>query len=122
MTLEEDLENIQHALYSIQCARVMARYMIEINEGATNHGASFAQNYILQKGLKKFGDEGATAACRELDQLHSRNCFSPRDISTLTVEEKKKALEALMFLTEKRDGTIKGRMVANGKPSREWLS
>ena len=27
-----------------------------------------------------------------------------------------------MFLTEKRDGTIKGRMVANGKPSREWHS
>mgnify|MGYP006205022333 CR=1 FL=1 len=27
-----------------------------------------------------------------------------------------------MFLTEKRDGTIKARMVANGKPSREWHS
>jgi len=27
-----------------------------------------------------------------------------------------------MFLTEKRDGSIKGRMVYNGKPTREWLS
>ena len=27
-----------------------------------------------------------------------------------------------MFLTEKRDGTIKGRMVYNGKPTREWLN
>ena len=27
-----------------------------------------------------------------------------------------------MFLGEKRDGTIKGRMVYNGKPTREWLS
>jgi hypothetical protein len=27
-----------------------------------------------------------------------------------------------MFLTEKRDKSIKGRMVANGKPSREWLN
>ena len=27
-----------------------------------------------------------------------------------------------MFLTQKRDGTIKGRMVYNGKPTREWLS
>jgi hypothetical protein len=27
-----------------------------------------------------------------------------------------------MFLTEKRHATIKGRMVANGKPSHEWLS
>eukprot|EP00980_Cylindrotheca_fusiformis_P025108 scaffold13089_cov64-Cylindrotheca_fusiformis.AAC.1 len=31
-------------------------------------------------------------------------------------------MEALMFLTEKRDGTIKGRMVYNGKPTRDWLS
>ena len=31
-------------------------------------------------------------------------------------------MEALMFLTEKRDGRIKGRMVYNGKPTREWLS
>jgi hypothetical protein len=31
-------------------------------------------------------------------------------------------MEALMLLTEKRDGTIKGRMVYNGKPTREWLS
>ena len=29
---------------------------------------------------------------------------------------------ALMILTEKRDSTIKGRMVYNGKPTREWLS
>jgi hypothetical protein len=27
-----------------------------------------------------------------------------------------------MFLGEKRDGTIKGRMAHNGKPTREWLS
>jgi hypothetical protein len=27
-----------------------------------------------------------------------------------------------MFLGEKRDGTVKGRMVYNGKPTREWLS
>jgi hypothetical protein len=38
----------------------------------------------------------------------------------MTQEEKDKVL-ALMFLTEKRDATIKGRMVANGKPSCEWL-
>jgi hypothetical protein len=28
---------------------------------------------------------------------------------------------ALMFLTEKRDKRVKGRMVYNGKPTREWL-
>ena len=27
-----------------------------------------------------------------------------------------------MFLTEKRNGTVKGRMVYNGKPTRDWVS
>jgi hypothetical protein len=29
---------------------------------------------------------------------------------------------ALIFLTEKRDKSVKGRMVYNGKPTSEWLS
>ena len=35
--------------------------------------------------------------------------------------KKRKAVEALMFLTQKRDGTIKARQVYNGKPTREWI-
>jgi hypothetical protein len=38
------------------------------------------------------------------------------------IERKKTQEQALMFLEEKRDGTVKGRMVYNGKPTREWLS
>ena len=40
----------------------------------------------------------------------------------MTPDEKKKAVEALMFLTEKRDKSIKSRLVYNGKPTRSWLS
>ena len=36
--------------------------------------------------------------------------------------ERKKAQQAFMFLAGKRDESIKGRMVYNGKPTREWLS
>ena len=50
------------------------------------------------------------------------NCFSPIDVAILTPEEKKKSMESLMFLTEKRDGTVKGQLVYNGAPTREWLS
>jgi hypothetical protein len=35
--------------------------------------------------------------------------------------KRKKAQNALMFLTEKRNKSVKGRMVYNGKPTREWL-
>jgi hypothetical protein len=40
----------------------------------------------------------------------------------MTQIEGRKAQQALMFLGEMRDGTVKGRMVYNGKPTREWLS
>jgi hypothetical protein len=43
------------------------------------------------------------------------------NVSTLISLEKKKAQQAMMLLTEKKDGTIKGRCVYNGKPTREWL-
>jgi hypothetical protein len=57
----------------------------------------------------------------ELKQLHERVCFTPINVSELTPSERKKAMMALMLLTEKRDGAVKGRMVYNGKPSRDWL-
>ena len=39
----------------------------------------------------------------------------------MTKEERRKAQVALMFLTEKRDGSIKAREVYNGKPTRQWF-
>ena len=46
----------------------------------------------------------------------------PISVMDISMSERKKAMDALMFLTEKRDKTIKGRMVYNGKPTREWLT
>jgi hypothetical protein len=40
----------------------------------------------------------------------------------MNAKEKKRAQAALMLLMEKRDGSVKGRCVYNGKPTREWLS
>ena len=108
--------------YNAQLAQVIARMIIDINSSVMTQEASFSQQYILKKGLKKFGARGSEASKKELNQLHTRNCFSPRDVSVLSPSEKKKAMEALMFLTEKRDKSIKGRMVYNGKPTRAWES
>ena len=64
---------------------------------------------------------------KEVDQLHKRNCFTPILISELTPEERKKAVQALMFLTEKReldeDGLpkVKGRLVYDGSKTRPWI-
>ena len=59
---------------------------------------------------------------KEIDQLHKRTCFAPLSVKEMTSTERRKAQLALMFLTEKRDESIKGRLVYNGKPTREWLS
>jgi hypothetical protein len=108
--------------YDLEGAMIAAEWIVEINNKATVQGASFAQQYMLKRGIKKYGERGSEAAMKELDQLHQRNCFTPIDINKLTPSEKRKAQEALMFLTKKHDGKIKGRMVYNGKPTREWLS
>ena len=108
--------------YSHYQGMVLARIINDFQEGVTISGYSYAQQYLLSKGLKIFGDKGMKASTKELDQLYRRNCFIPISISDMTVEERKKAQVALMFLTEKRDTSVKARMVFNGKPTREWLS
>ena len=90
---------------------VMARTMI-----------SMVQTYSLKAGIKKFGDKAVKAAAKEMTQLHERNCFKPVDVRTLTEQERKKALESLIFLTEKRDGNIKVRACANGSKQRQWMT
>ena len=103
--------------YSVQSARVIAYLMTD------NHEMSytFAQTYSLKKGIKKFGERGENAASKEIKQLHDRKVFDPIDYDELTVKEKKQAMESLIFLVEKRDGSIKARACANGSTQRDYI-
>jgi hypothetical protein len=100
----------------------MARLIYDLNTKIFREGASFAQQYLLNKGLNIFGQKGWDASKKEMDQLHRQWCFTPILIAAMTQIERRKAQQALLFLGEKWDGTIKERMVYNGKPTREWLS
>jgi hypothetical protein len=108
--------------YGLNKAMLIARFIQDITRNVSEHGASFAQQYILQKGLKVFGNKGHEALKKEIDQLHRRICFAPLKVKEMKPSERKKAQMALMFLTIKWDRSVKGRMVYNGKPTREWLS
>ena len=108
--------------YARDHALLIAKAMVDFYHKGTTNTWSFGQQHIIQKGLKMFKEKGHAAAMKELDQLHKRMCFTPVDINDLTTSEKKKAVEAMMLLTEKKDKTVKGRMVYNGKPSRKWLT
>ena len=67
--------------YTPQMAMILARLIIDINAKATSKGASFAQQYPLQKGLKLFKERGVKATTKELDQLIKRVCFTPISIA-----------------------------------------
>ena len=108
--------------YSDKTVKIIARAMDEIRGKVMKEGSSFGQQFYLQKGLNKFGDKGKSAAIKELDQLYRRNCFEPISVKEMTDKERMRAQETLLFLTEKRDGTIKGRAVYNGKATRDWLT
>ena len=82
--------------------------MADFNYKGTTNKWSFGQQHILQKGLKIHKDKGHDAVIKELDQLHRRMCFTPVEVNDLTRNEKKKAMEALMLMTEKKDRTVKG--------------
>jgi hypothetical protein len=108
--------------YGSNKAMLIARFIQDITMNVNKHGASFTQPCMLQKGLKVFGSKGHEALMKEIDQLHKRTCFAPLKIKEIKPSKRKKAQMALMFLTEKRDKSVKARMVYNRKPTREWLS
>ena len=65
--------------------------------------------YTLKKGLQVFGPPGVEAVYKEWQQLHEHKVGEPRDASTLSPTQKKKALGYLMFLKQKWTGQIKER-------------
>ena len=56
------------------------------NEGVVlaNIMMSMAQTYSLKSGFRQFGKKGEDAAFEEMNQLHKRGCFDPKDASKLT--------------------------------------
>jgi hypothetical protein len=72
--------------------------------------------YSLKNEIKKFNE---SAISKELLQLHMREMFAPQNSKELSNEQKRGALESLMFLNEKRYGTIKGRACADGRNQQE---
>ena len=81
---------------------LIAQLMKELNYHVTTKGSSYIQQYMLKKGLHIFTERGERASTKEMDQLHRCNCFTPVSMKEMTKEEKKKEMEALMFLDKIR--------------------
>jgi len=74
--------------------------------------------YNLRKGLQIYGKAAADAVVKEMKQLHDRKTIRPRYATELSTRDKRRALAYLMFIKEKRCGTIKGRGCADGRKQR----
>ena len=67
-------------------------------------GVVMAEHFFLKKGIKLFGDKAEAATATELRAIHDMGTYEPLDASKLTREDKRDALESLLFITEKKDG------------------
>jgi hypothetical protein len=76
----------------------------------------------LKKGLKYFGKKGADAVVSEMRQLDYRKVIKPVKGKELTREDKRRALNYLMYLKQKRCGRIKARGCADGRKQRLYKS
>ena len=76
----------------------------------------------MKKGVRLWGEQGIEAVIAEMKQFHDRGVVRPLPAKEITREMKKRALGYLMFLKKKRNGEIKGRGCADGRPQRVYKS
>ena len=83
-------------------------------------GVIFAHHFSLNKGLKIFGDKADVSVQKELSQIHTMDTYNHIMKSSLTIEDRRKALASLMFITKKRNGDIKARKVEDSSKQRTY--
>ena len=69
-------------------------------------------------GIKKHGQAARDALTAEFAQLDYKGAYEPIQAVDLTKTQQKKALRIINLIKEKRNGRLKGRSVADGRPQR----
>ena len=87
----------------------------------SNRNPQFTQKNSLKKGIKKFRIKFKDAEFKEMKKLYDRVVFEPVDLNSLTPLERKRAMESLIFIVEKRDGTVKDRTFTNSSTQRTHI-
>lgn len=62
------------------------------------------------------GEKGVNTILKDMRQFHDRKVVRPLTPLEITQDIRDKALRYLMFLKQKRNGDIKGRVCADGRP------
>ena len=120
--IHQEIGTSNKVQYNRETGLFMARTMHDMRELCMKFGVSFTQQYSLNRGIKKFGGRTKAEATSEVDQLYQRDCWKPIQIKNLTQSERKKAQECFILITQKYDGIVKGSLVFNGKPTRNYIT
>jgi hypothetical protein len=99
-------------------------YVLNTIASFTNFEASKSTpQYGFNRGMKEFGELGFEATMKELDDnligMDAVQMLKPNEVNK---DVWCKALSYLMFLKRKRDGSVKARGCANGRPQCEYIS
>ena len=87
-----------------------------------DHVLFYAMTQISMKaGMRRWGKPATEVVSIELEQLHYRDTFEPVNHHSLSKKEYDKVLESHMFLKQKCDESIKGRMVDGGNKQRSTI-
>ena len=73
-------------------------------------------------GIKKHGQAARDALTAEFAQLDHKGAYEPRHATSLTETQRNSALRIINLIKEKRNGRLKGRSVADGRPQRAFYS
>ena len=74
--------------------------------------------YSLKARITNFGEEGGHAVMQEFNALYMIDTRIPETKENLSKEQRKEALQTIMFLKENCGGTLKGQMCANSSTQR----
>ncbi len=105
--------------YSFATTALGTRMLDDVNYSYKQSVAfSFMQQLSVKAALREWGDNVKVAGEKEVNQLHWRETFIPRQMSELTAKQQTKILQSHMFIGQKRTGETKVRMVAGGNMQR----
>jgi hypothetical protein len=115
-SLTHSQSHITRTIEHVHAMHALVNYGQVMAPGIKNvvMGLAMAQQYHVNKGLKVFGERGREAVMKKMKQLDDLEVIQPRNWSELTAEQSRTTLPYLMFLTEKRDESVKARGCTDG--------
>ena len=85
-----------------------------------SHITTFMFTQMTDKaGIRKHGQKAVDALFKEFSQIDTKGVIKAIRASDLTHTQRKNALRAINLIKEKRNGVIKGRTCADGRPERK---